>query len=953
MFSTRKKLEQAIISTYSDIQVTLQKVELLVQHLRYQQNSFLEQAFTQSGREYLNAEDIIEDYLYTTVTTAEKRVAEALNNIDLAAIKWTPSAWANFNLQPNPTPPSLVRIGELRPELLTAKLPTMPALLPLIGGNHVLVFCDRNQVREATEFISGIVWRIAAFTDPFRYRLALIDTLDQGAHLSNLLKLPEVIRGPKIFCQDEEIRIILQSIVNDIEDTTQHRLQGQQFSQLEDYNNANPQAIHPFRFVVFTAFPHGFSDTNIRLLETIAHNGRRAGVYLLGVILPMLKDNYQNPLEGIAEDSSFLSLTQPGWLEWDDPSLAHIPIEIDPPPIPEILDLIANDVDDKVRQLSELVDFVDLAPELSDWWKSSSADGMVVPIGINTSGKHFNIQIGPSQDAFHILVGGRIGSGKSVFLHTLLLQLCTRYSWEELEVYLLDFKEGVEFQIYANHGLPHGRAVVIEAEREFGVSVLEYLVAEMEKRGELFKKVGVNVRNIEDFRSISGEKLPRILAIIDEFIVLFEEDDALANRAYEALLALATRSRVFGIHLVLAAQRPVAASFHNLNSIKSQINLRVGFKVNEADDSILILGEGNDHAARLERKGIAAITYEPSIRNKVEIVKVAYAKDEDRHLYLQSLSNQTPLPLQSDGRRMLVFSRYAPIALEDVPEVRAILSSTKANHSIEYPSPVLWLGQPIRLGEDERLELLPTEGQNILIVGGDSSLASSIILNSFLGLCLTCAPDKTEFFWIESPRFHLAGGDYLHAISSSTSHKFKTFARNQISIIFDELDLRLENRLSDDSVKRSGFPPLFIFIPGLQRIPELTSSGNELSNENGTYQISSSERLLRLLQVGPSVAIHTLLYVDRLASLKLLTGSYGLDILEHFAHRIALHMQSEDSNDFLGVSDAGRLGQNPPRIIYRNHAAWRAQFFDKVKPYNLPDAVAYASLLTRITQTWS
>ncbi len=378
----------------------------------------------------------------------------------------------------------------------------------------------------------------------------------------------------------------------------------------------------------------------------------------------------------------------------------------------------------------------------------------------------------------------------------------------------------------------------------------------------------------------------------------------------------------------------------------------MGFKVNEADDSILILGEGNDHAARLERKGIAAITYEPSIRNKVEIVKVAYANDEDRHLYLQGLSTQTPLPPLTNGRRMLVFSRFDPIAWGDVPEVNAILSS-RGNKNIENSPPSFWLGQPIRLGEDVRLELSPTEGQNLLITGGDSSLASSILLNNFLGLCLTCAPDTTEFIWIESPRSHLAGGDYLQAIKSSISHKFETFARTQINSILDELDLRLESRLEDDGGTRSNFPPLIIFIPGLHRIPELTSSASELSNEDGTYQTSSSERLIRLIQVGPSVSIHTLMYIDRLASLKMLTGGFGLDILDHFAHRIALHMQSEDSIDFLGVSDASRLGQNPPRIIYRNHSTWRAQVIDKIKPYNLPEAVTYASMLSRITQSWS
>ena len=54
----------------------------------------------------------------------------------------------------------------------------------------------------------------------------------------------------------------------------------------------------------------------------------------------------------------------------------------------------------------------------------------------------------------------------------LITNLALRYSPDEVELYLVDFKKGVEFKAYARAGLPHARVVAIESEREFGLSVL-------------------------------------------------------------------------------------------------------------------------------------------------------------------------------------------------------------------------------------------------------------------------------------------------------------------------------------------------------------------------------------------------------------------------------------------------------------------------------------------------
>ena len=61
-----------------------------------------------------------------------------------------------------------------------------------------------------------------------------------------------------------------------------------------------------------------------------------------------------------------------------------------------------------------------------------------------------------------------------------------------MQLYLIDFKKGVEFKPYAAHQLPHARVIAIESEREFGLSVLQGLDAELKRRGDLFRKAGVD-----------------------------------------------------------------------------------------------------------------------------------------------------------------------------------------------------------------------------------------------------------------------------------------------------------------------------------------------------------------------------------------------------------------------------------------------------------------------------
>ena len=125
---------------------------------------------------------------------------------------------------------------------------------------------------------------------------------------------------------------------------------------------------------------------------------------------------------------------------------------------------------------------------------------------------------------------------KSSLLHSLIISSLLKYGPDELQLYLLDFKSGVEFELYSKYKIPQLKLLALDAMQAFGLSVLRELMQQMDERNRLFKGAGVG--NIEEYRTTTGYAMPRILVLMDEFQTLFNEDhDRRAARESSVLLA--------------------------------------------------------------------------------------------------------------------------------------------------------------------------------------------------------------------------------------------------------------------------------------------------------------------------------------------------------------------------------------------------------------------------------
>ncbi|MES0100648.1 FtsK/SpoIIIE domain-containing protein [Mesorhizobium sp. M0019] len=228
----------------------------------------------------------------------------------------------------------------------------------------------------------------------------------------------------------------------------------------------------------------------------------------------------------------------------------------------------------------------------------------------------------------HTLVAGATGSGKSVLIQAIILDIAATNPSALAQIYLIDPKMGVDYA--AVERLPHVQGgVVVEQDR--AVAVMEALVAEMERRYELFRAHGA--RDIRSFnvKASAKDRLPMMFLIHDEFAEwMLTEDYKAAVTANVSRLGV--KARAAGIHLVFAAQRPDA----NVMPMQLRDNLgnRLILKVASIGTSEIALGvKGAEQLLGLGHLA-ARLSGEPS----VVFAQAPFLSDEDIELAVDAIA---------------------------------------------------------------------------------------------------------------------------------------------------------------------------------------------------------------------------------------------------------------------------------------------------------------------------
>ena len=233
-------------------------------------------------------------------------------------------------------------------------------------------------------------------------------------------------------------------------------------------------------------------------------------------------------------------------------------------------------------------------------------------LGVNIGGNpmYFDLAKMP-----HMLIAGRTGSGKSVFVQSIITSIVYHFTPDKCKLMIIDPK-GVDFGFWDD--IPHLITPIVKLDPGAAVNALKWAVREMEER---YKQMQVlNARNIESYNEIAAEKrasgekmtkqvaigtdpetgellfetqeidlsdVPYIVIIIDEVADLM----SLARKEVESCVQrIAQKARAAGIHLVMATQRPDATTITGV--IKANFPTRVSFQARSRIDSVTCLGEG-------------------------------------------------------------------------------------------------------------------------------------------------------------------------------------------------------------------------------------------------------------------------------------------------------------------------------------------------------------------------
>ena len=267
---------------------------------------------------------------------------------------------------------------------------------------------------------------------------------------------------------------------------------------------------------------------------------------------------------------------------------------------------------------------------LSDQNFKSTVHKIPICIGKDISG---NIEVIDLSKTPHLLVAGTTGSGKSVFINTLLASILYKFSPDQLRLILIDPKM-LELSVY--NDIAHLLTPVV-TEPKKAIIALKWVCKEMERRYSLMNEEGT--RNLEGYNQKASEALPYIVVFIDEMADLMMT----AGKEVEHYVQrLAQMARACGIHLVMATQRPSVDII--TGSIKANFPSRVSFQVASKYDSRTVLGEigaeqllGNGDML-MTKNGANLIRYQSAFISDNEVNKlISEIKRSQKVQYLDEL----------------------------------------------------------------------------------------------------------------------------------------------------------------------------------------------------------------------------------------------------------------------------------------------------------------------------
>lgn len=643
----------------------------------------------------------------------------------------------------------------------------------------------------------------------------------------------------RILTYVDEIETALKEMADYLENLLQKQLSG--VRDWKEYNQKNPNTLLPLKVLIINSFPEQLSVNSLLYLSRIVKFGTIAGINSFILMNSIEESNKAlKKIEEIILENAINIENIDSLLSYNFKAL-KLTNELEQLPSAINIKAFLENINQAYMKSSTIKGEIDSFWNESDFWKNSSIHGINVPIGWDSNENIINFEIGFEHSEHHTLIGGRSGSGKSNLVNVIIQNIAFLYSPDEVELFLLDYKDGVEFNSYTQPYLTHASLIAVNSNVSYGVSFLKYILDEKNRRSELFKQA--KCKDFKEYREKTKNKLSRIVIVIDEFQTLFTTKDKM--QVEQIFAEILRKGRSFGIHLILSTQTLSGVDVGSMSQLKSQIGNRIALAMGH-EESMAFLSMNNEAAVKLKGKPEAIYNNRAGNIEGNKKVFVPFASREKMEILLEKIEQKHSKtnPKIYDGDM-----------LPKIPNEKDFSNNTLS----------LLLGKEQNFKENDfKINFSKEYGASLLISGKNKKEKQHIL--KLIALNLQNSKYFKNIFYINNDF------DMNSVLETSSLDIFNDEIENNSVIIIDSIDSL--NSLHPQVNYGGGFS-----MPGENTKPSIADNFKEL------------------LENGYKRDIYFIVFVDNFKRTK---QKLNL-ILDMFNYRLAFSLNNEILTDFLSL----------------------------------------------------
>jgi hypothetical protein len=872
----------------------------------------------------------------TVIAELSRRLTAGQEALGKVYPPWTDPAWSQWQSRSDFDPH--IGFGRLRVDVdaVTGGIPSdsrlqlpleksleLPLTLVLPTDGTLVLETGETGRSEALATLTGLMLRLLAWAPPGKVDFTLLDPVGLGESFAGFMHLAdyeEQLINNRIWTQAGQIEERLAALSAHIEKVTQMYLRNE-YATIADFNAEAGRMAEKYRFLVIADFPTGFTEIAASRLLSVLSSGPRCGVFtwlhwdrrkpLPVAVTP--EDLHGNAARIRHDGRRFLL---------DGAPENGVTVELDGAPPPALATELLHRIGKSSIDASRVeVPFAGIAPGEKALWSETTGDELRVPVGVTGATKQQFLALGKATRQ-HVLIAGKTGSGKSNLFHVIITNLSLWCSPDQVEFYLVDFKKGVEFKCYGTHRLPHARVVAIESDREFGLSVLQRVDEEMRRRGELYRRLGV--QDLPGYqRAGGGERLPRTLLIIDEFQEFFTEDDRVAQTAAMLLDRIVRQGRAFGIHVLLGSQT-LGGAYTLARTTLGQMVVRVALQCNEAD-AYLVMDEDNPAPRLLSRPGEAIYNDAAGRLEGNSPFQVVWLDDATRDEALRRVRERAVREGLQD-RAPLVFEGNAPADVRENALLRQALSKPVVQGTaVEGRA---WLGAPNAIKGPTEAVFERQSGNHLLIVGQRDEEILAMLGFSTISLAAQFSAAGARFVVLSRTPADSAERRFLERIAATVPQATDLVRGGEVGEALGALTAELDRR--GDPALAETAPPVYVLVHELARFKELRQEDEfSFSLDDSGGAPSPAAQFQRLVSDGAAHGIHLICTCD---SGNTLGRFLNRKAMSEFEMRVVFQMSANDSAMLIDTPKANALGLY--RAIFHDGQEGVLETF---RPYAMPD----------------